>query len=220
MNTRTFCRVGIVTAAMLSILTLPAHADEHDGRRPQGWVLDGRYNHNHYYPPTGYVTRSLPRGALTVRYQGSPYYFHQGVWYRSGRLGFAVVGAPIGAFLPILPPFYSTVWFGGVPYYYADDVYYLRDPARNGYIVTAPPEGIDATTQSTDDDLFTYPKNNQSKEQQATDRYECYRWATDQTGFDATQPLGGVSAAQADSKRAAYQRAQIACLEARGYSVK
>jgi hypothetical protein len=32
--------------------------------------------------------------------------------------------------------------------------------------------------------------------------------------------LGGVEESQAASKRADYQRAQTACLEARGYSVK
>lgn len=33
-------------------------------------------------------------------------------------------------------------------------------------------------------DIFIYPKNNQTKEQQDRDRYECHRWAVNQTGFD------------------------------------
>jgi hypothetical protein len=69
-------------------------------------------------------------------------------------------------------------------------------------------------------DLFIYPKNGQSEEQQSKDRYECHSWAASQSGFDPTQPLGGVEESQAAVKRADYQRAQTACLEARGYSVK
>jgi hypothetical protein len=69
-------------------------------------------------------------------------------------------------------------------------------------------------------ELFIYPKNGQSEEQQSKDRYECHSWAASQSGFDPTQPLGGVEESEAPAKRADYQRAQTACLEARGYSVK
>lgn len=44
--------------------------------------------------------------------------------------------------------------------------------------------------------------------------------ATSVNGYDPTQPLGGVGESSAASKRADYQRAQAACLQARGYSVK
>ena len=65
-------------------------------------------------------------------------------------------------------------------------------------------------------DLIAYPKNGQSQEQQGTDRYQCHRWSVDKTGFDPTQ----VASAPAPDKRADYIRAQAACLEGRGYSVK
>ncbi len=70
------------------------------------------------------------------------------------------------------------------------------------------------------DEVFVYPKHGQSSEQQATDRYECHSWAVQQTGFDPTQPLGGVDESQVTPKRTDYQRAEAACLDARGYSVK
>jgi len=38
------------------------------------------------------------------------------------------------------------------------------------------------------DDLFVYPKEGQSDEQQRKDRYECHMWAVQQTGFDPTVP--------------------------------
>jgi hypothetical protein len=70
------------------------------------------------------------------------------------------------------------------------------------------------------DNVFIYPKNGQSDEQQATDKYECHKWANQQSGFDPTQSGGGVPAEQNASAHAAYNRAMGACLEGRGYSVK
>ena len=34
------------------------------------------------------------------------------------------------------------------------------------------------------DDMFIYPNKGQSKQQQDKDKYECYNWAKQQTGFD------------------------------------
>lgn len=196
---------------------LVAHYDS------RGYVLDTRYHHNHYYPPRGYVVRALPRGYVTVHYRGGPYYYYRGVWYRPGHGHFVVVRPAVGVFVPFLPPFYTTVWFAGVPYYYANDVYYVWRPHRRGYEVVEPPGGVSASTTapaSPPSELYIYPKKGQSEEQQARDRYECHSWASSQTGFDPTEPLGGVGESQAMAKRADYQRAMQACLEARGYSVK
>ena len=65
-------------------------------------------------------------------------------------------------------------------------------------------------------DLTVYPKNGQSEAQLGKDRFECHRWAVAQTGFDPTQFGGGA----APGNRGEYNRAQGACLEGRGYSVK
>jgi len=197
--------------------------DRHDAvRDSRGYVLDSRYNHNHYYPPRGHVIDVAPRGAVIVRHGGAPYYFHGGVWYRPYGPRYVVVRPPIGLYISVLPPFYSTVWFHGIPYYYADDVYYVWRPEQHEYEVTDPPDGGDVSTSqpASANDVFIYPKNGQSEEQQAKDRYECHSWASNQTGFDPTQPLGGVDASQAANKRADYMRAMTACLDARGYSVK
>ena len=230
----------LALVAMLAVAAVPAlsqagqgyrgqgHDQGHDGRNDgphdnRGYVLDGRYNHNHYYPPSGYAVGALPRGYVTVNYRGGPYYYHGGVWYRPGGGRFFVVRPAIGLYVPFLPPFYTTVWFGGFPYYYADDVYYAWRPERREYIVVDPPGGSQgAATQAPAQasDLFIYPKNGQSEDQQAKDKYECHSWASNQSGFDPTQPLGGVEENQAAGKRADYQRAMQACLEARGYSVK
>ena len=68
-------------------------------------------------------------------------------------------------------------------------------------------------------DFIIYPKNGQTKDQQAADEYECHNWARSQTGFDPTQPDGGVAAGDADRSHSNYDRAMSACLQGRGYQV-
>ncbi len=43
-------------------------------------------------------------------------------------------------------------------------------------------------------DVFVFPKENQSKEQQEQDTFTCYKWAKEQTGFDPTKPVAQASA--------------------------
>jgi hypothetical protein len=189
---------------------------------PRAAGVDTRFNHNRTYPARGFAVDHVPEGALTANFRGGSYYYHGGVWYQPHGDHFFVVAPPIGIVVPILPPFYTTVWFGGAPYYYANDTYYVWSADQQGYVVSDPPQDPDsASTQPPgSDDLFVYPKNGQNEQQQATDRYECHSWAREQTGFDPTQPLGGVDQDQVDAGRAQYQRAEGACLEGRGYTVR
>ncbi|MBS0613464.1 MAG: glycine zipper 2TM domain-containing protein [Proteobacteria bacterium] len=48
----------------------------------------------------------------------------------------------------------------------------------------APRQVVQAPPPPPSPDVFFYPKQGQSAEQQARDRYECYLWAHKQTGFD------------------------------------
>jgi hypothetical protein len=130
-----------------------------------------------------------------------------------------VVAPPIGVYVPWLPGFYSTFWWGGMPYFWANDAYYAWREPRHAYEVVEPPEGAPTPTPAAED-LYVYPRNAQSPEQQAQDRYECHRWSADQTRFDPTKVGGGVAEADAPVRRAEYFRAMGACLEGRGYSVK
>jgi hypothetical protein len=70
------------------------------------------------------------------------------------------------------------------------------------------------------DNVFIYPKNGQSPDQQGRDRYECHLWAANQTGFDPSAGGRGLPPGMADQKRSDYGRAMNACLEARGYTVR
>jgi hypothetical protein len=124
-----------------------------------------------------------------------------------------------------------------MPYYYANDVYYTWNSGYNGYVVTDPPPAEVAGDNSGDNgsapadgsyqsaepgaasgggstEVYAYPKNGQSEEQQATDRYECHKWAVAQSGFDPTHT------SNASGNPVDYRRAMTACLDGRGYSSK
>ncbi len=223
MNLIVTCRSIAICVVVLSGAGMAAHADpparSHE-RADRDVVLDHRYNHNRYYPSRGHIVSALPPGHYVVRSGRSPFYFHGGVWYRAERSHWVVIAPPVGLVVPFLPPFYTTIWAGNAPYYYANDVYYAWRPAQRGYVVVKPPASPAAVdTAPVPDKLYIYPKSGQSLEQQATDKYECHRWAANETGFDPTMPQSG-SPAQAADKREAYFRAMTACLEGRGYSVK
>ncbi len=218
----------------------PPAASHYDGR---GQVLDGRYNHGRYYAPVGTVAHTLPGEYRAYYHRGAPYYFSGGVWYAPRGPGFVVVTPPIGMSIAVLPPYYSTLWVAGVPYYYANSVYYTAAPDQSGYMVATPPpddggQGAPPPDGSADpgaqgggsyaqappqaqapSDFIIYPKQGQSKDQQAADEYECHNWAKGQTGFDPTQPNGGVAAGDADRAHSNYDRATAACLQGRGYQV-
>ena len=182
----------------------------------------GSYTNYHYsYPARGYATYQLPYGYRTVNHYGSPYYYHGGSWYRPYGPRYVVVAPPFGIGISVLPPYYSTVWFGSSPYYYADDTYYRYQPERREYVVTEPPRTeARAEPSQGSDEVFAYPKDGQSEDQQATDRDQCHQWAAGRTGFDPTRPAGNVAETDMTWKRADYRRAEAACLEGRGYTVR
>ncbi|HYM34906.1 MAG TPA: DUF6515 family protein [Steroidobacteraceae bacterium] len=217
---RSLTSLGLIAALLSSGVALADR--DHDRRHEEGRYFDNRYQHGHYYLPRGHVVEALPHAAISVNIGGGPFYFHEGIWYRPHGPRFIVAAPPFGVVIPVLPPFYTTLWVRGIPYYYANDVYYTWRPEAHGYAVTDPPSESDVTVKAepSGNDLFIYPKNAQSESQQSTDRYECHRWANEQTNYDPTRPGGGVSSSEASGKRADYFRAMTACLEGRGYTVK
>jgi hypothetical protein len=65
--------------------------------------------------------------------------------------------------------------------------------------------------------VFLYPKNGQSAEQQARDRYDCYRFAVAQSGFDPMRTTAPASTPTSE-QQSDFDRAQGACFEGHGYS--
>ena len=182
--------------------------------------VDARHGHDRVYIDRGVTVAAVPRGAVVVRDGPNRYWFHGGVWYRPEGGRFVVIAPPVGVFVPVLPPFYTTLMLGGLAYYYANDAYYVwREPMRQ-YEVVSQPANVDSAATPAGENVFIYPNKGQSQDQQAKDRYECHRWAVDQTAFDPTLNGGGVPPEQATAKRSDYQRAMSACLEARDYTVR
>jgi hypothetical protein len=161
------------------------------------------------------------RGAYGGYRGGYGYGYRGGYGWRGGYYGgWGWGGLGLGLYFAALPLYYSTLWWDGIPYYYADNTYYRYDGSIGRYETVAPPPQLQdqvAAQEPVGTDLIAYPKNGQSAEQQAKDKYECHHWATTQSGFDPTQ---GAAATATAGKRTDYMRAQEACLDGRGYSVK
>jgi hypothetical protein len=123
-----------------------------------------------------------------------------------------------------LPSFATLVTVGALSYYYVNGTYYrpMMVDGMRSYEVVAPPvaggEVGSSGTATAPPQLFVYPRQAQSGDQQATDEYECHHWAADHSGYDPTVRATGGSSTT--SGRADYQRAQAACLEGRGYTVR
>lgn len=183
--------------------------------------FDNRHWHDRYYPKQGYIQARIPDRRIRLSIHDRDYYYFGGIWYRPRGLEYEVITPPIGIFSPVLPPYYTTIWVRGVPYYYANHVYYTWRARRNGYEVVEPPDGADESkTPLVADELFIYPKKDQSEDQQADDRYACHSWSRDQSSYDPTQPPSNLPLAELTRKRDDYQRAMRACLEGRDYSVR
>jgi len=139
-----------------------------------------------------------------------------------GLYGYGLLG--YGLFFDALPLYYSTYWWEGSPYYYSNDNFYRWNGSVGQFETVRPPGDLAnqvATTQAFESvSLIAYPKNAQGSAQQATDRIECQRWATSQTGVDSSPAGSTVPVAATFARRQDYLRAESACLTGRGYSVQ
>ena len=130
---------------------------------------------------------------------------------RGGHWGWWAPWAVIGGTAVLAAPYYYAPYYS--PYYASPTVIIREQPPV--YFQPAP-----SVTPPSTERIFVYPRQGQSEELQAKDRYECHNWAVSQTHYDPTQPASGMSAAQLNQMRADYQRAMGACLDGRGYTMK
>ena len=126
---------------------------------------------------------------------------------RGGHWGWWAPWAVIGGAAVLAAPYYYA------PYYASPTVIIREQPPL--YFQPAP-----SVTPSSTERIFVYPRQGQSEELQAKDRYECHSWAVSQTHYDPTQPTSGMPEAQLNKMLTDYHRAMGACLDARGYSMK
>lgn len=101
-------------------------------------------------------------------------------------------------------------------------------PSNNGVIELGPvnsqlpanssqarPQGS-LGAQGNGDQWFVYPSKGQNQQQVGNDRYECNRWATNESGYDPDLRTHR----NPETGPVAYGRALSACLEGRGYTVR
>ena len=150
---------------------------------------------------------------------GHPHHGHHGGYHYGHYRGYGY------------PTYGYSAHYRGSPYYYGGGAWYRPYGAR--FVVVAPPIGIGLSflspyyyarreyvvaeppqRQADTAELYAYPRNGQSEERQAVDRDDCHRWAVVKAGFDPTKSVG------ANHDLSNFRRAETACLDARGYSVK
>ncbi len=152
-----------------------------------------------YGPGYGYVYRPVVRGGW-----GRPIARH---YPRHGLV------------IDYRPALWTLVTVGAFSYLYANGVYY-REHDSGGYVVVAPPADEVVLSAPPAETRYVYPRQNQSADRQASDEYECHRWAVQQTGFDPSSVATGTARQSSAEQRAGYPRARDACLESRGYTVR
>ena len=130
---------------------------------------------------------------------------------RGGHWGWWAPWVVVGGAAVLAAPYYYAPYYS--PYYASPTVIIREQPPV--YFQPAP-----SVTPPSTERIFVYPRQGQSEELQAKDRYECHSWAVSQTHYDPTQPASGMPAAQLNQMRADYQRAMGACLDGRGYTMK
>jgi hypothetical protein len=163
-------------------------------------------------PPVGLVVPALPAFATPVQSQGVVYYYADNTFYRQrpDLAGYEVVNDPSEA-MPLVPG------AAGLPMATPSGAPLVTAAATVGAVPAAQAAAAAAPRGST---FVVFPKNGQTPEEQARDHYACYQFAVSQTGFDPTHPPAGVPAAQSYAAQTTFQRAQAACYEGRGYSVR
>ncbi|MCA0244900.1 MAG: hypothetical protein LCI02_29205 [Proteobacteria bacterium] len=201
--------------------TPPRNDFGRDRDRDRDRWYDGAHGHNHYYPAPGRIVAPPPRPPAPVWWGGVGYRYWDGVWATPGARGWVTVRPPIGIVIHDLPSWRTALVIGGLTYFYVNGIYYRPLVGSDGYEVVAAPVAQPDVVTTAPDKTFVYPRQGQSAQQQASDEYECHRWAVSQSGFDPTGAATGQgSLTVSTAARSDYQRARAACLEGRGYTVR
>ena len=126
-----------------------------------------------------------------------------------------VVAPPYGVRVNYLPDYARQVWVGSALFFVAAGTYYQYLEDSREYVVVNPPVASAPVQQGSGYDVIAYPAYGQTPQQIEQDRYQCHRWAVEQTGFDPAAASYAPPAQVADN----YRRALGACLSGRGYSI-
>jgi hypothetical protein len=142
---------------------------------------------------------TLPLYCSTYWWEGLPYYYYNDAYYTWSPSADGYVATdppPAAAAAP------ADAGSGASANY---------DPAAGAPVTQAGPLPQGAAPQSgapqINDNVYAYPGNGQTEDQQASDRQQCDQWATTQAG---TAAPGSPD----------FRRAVIACFQGRGYSAQ
>jgi hypothetical protein len=178
----------------------------HQGRH-HGWHHGSHHGHGgHFHGGSGFFLSTWPGNyfSLGIGSGSSFFYGGNGVFFGAASYRPVVLAPPVATVIP--PPPYQMVNVAPA-YYYPDPGWYR--PAPGGHRVVPP------AAPATPAPLYPYPARGQNVEQQERDRYECHRWASNETRFDPSLATQAPNA----STREEFQRAVRACLAGRGYTV-
>lgn len=182
----------------------PGRPDGHGN----GWGSGPQYR-------PGHTIDRFPDRFWKVPYRGQDYFYSGGYWYRPKGPNYVVVTPPYGVRVNYLPAYAREVWLGGAVFFLVADTYYQYLADSREYVVVDPPLATPGPRPRSGYDVIAYPSHGQPPEQQEQDRYQCHRWAVEQSGFDPAAASYAPPANVADT----YRRALGACLSGRGYSV-
>ena len=190
------------------------------GQRPGGDWQGRPDGHGNGWGPgpqyrPGHTVDHFPDRYWKVPYRGADYFYSGGYWYRPQGPHYVVVAPPYGVRVNYLPDYARQVWVGSALFFLAAGTYYQYLDDSRDYVVVSPPMAAAPAQPGNGYDVIAYPANGQSPQQVDQDRYQCYRWAVQQTGFDPASATYAPAAQVADT----YRRALGACLSGRGYSV-
>ncbi len=131
------CLVSAIPQAARADWDYRRHSDR--GGRDHDW---DRHGHGFGFfwagVAIGSIFSSPPPARTRVIVAGTPYYYYDGVYYRTCPNGYVVVNPPCGAVVPVVPSGAAPVMVSGTSYYYAGGAYYLPQPT--GYAVVSPPQ--------------------------------------------------------------------------------
>jgi len=186
------------------------------GGHGDGWGSGPRYR-------PGYEIDRMPRGYSRVPYRGQDYFYSSGYWYRPQGPRYIVVTPPRGARVRVLPDYAQQVWLGSAMFFLAAGTYYTYEQSTQDYIVAEPPQGVEPVyspqpTQASENpyEVTAYPVNGQSQQQFEQDRYDCYRFAVQQTNFDPA----AATYQPAPEVIGVFRQNMANCYAGRGYSVQ
>ena len=199
------CAVLIFT--MIIFLVNPLSSNASGGYSSSGHSSSGHSSSGHSSSgrsSSGHSSSGHSSGYHSYGYHSYGHHWSGGYW--GWWAPWAIYGSA-----SVLAPYYYPYYYSS---YYAPPL--VVDQEQPSVYVQPAPSAPPYTAGR----IFVYPRKGQSEELQANDRYECHRWGVSQTGYDPTQPNGGMPQTQLNQMRADYKRAMSACLDARGYTMK